>query len=79
MPDWRLITDDPPHSKEVLLWLRAPEGTERALGCIVGAYVEDSFFIGWTEKSASGYINTGLQQNLITHWKELDAGPQPPF
>lgn len=77
MPNWRLITDDPPHSREVLLWLRAPDGAVKPIGCLVGTYIENNAFIGWAEKSATGNPNTGLQQNLITYWSELYDGPKP--
>lgn len=76
MSEWRDITDDPPHSREVVLWLRAPEGASRPIGPVIANYIEGDFFIGWCEKSVSGNINTGLRQDIITHWKELDAGPE---
>lgn len=76
MPDWQLIADNPPHSRELLLWLRAPDGAHRPIGCVVGIYTKSDFFTGWTEKTVSGNVNTGLQQNLVTHWKALDVGPE---
>lgn len=71
---WQSI-EEAPLDRPVKLWLGAHEGEDKPLGEIIGVYVDNEYFSGWVERSLSGNINTGLPQNLITHWGELDDGP----
>lgn len=75
MSQWVLIDEDAPHSKEVMLWLKAPEGTDIPIGPVIASYIENSVFTGWSEKSVSGNLNTGLRKDLITHYREIGDGP----
>lgn len=75
MSDWKPIAEAP-HTRELDLWLCAPPGTDTPIGHVIGYYTKSDFFIGWVEKSVCGNINNGLQQDLITHYRELDDAPQ---
>lgn len=74
MQDFQPISEAP-HGVELLLWLEAEEGDETPIGWIIGSYKTTSMGEGWTEKSASGNINTGLRADLITHFCHLEDGP----
>ncbi len=69
------MDDNTPLDHELLLWLKAPEGSAKPIGQVIAYYADTDFFFGWAEKSVAGNINNGLRQDLITHWKELDDGP----
>lgn len=73
---WIPMDDTAPVDREIMLWLSAPEGSNKPIGQVVGLYVENDFFSGWAEKSVSGNINNGLPQNLITHWMDLEDDPE---
>jgi hypothetical protein len=75
MSDWTPISDNPPHLQDVMLWLRADDGMEQPIGHVIAAYRKTEFFTGWIEKSIAGGYNTGIRQDLITHYKLLDRGP----
>lgn len=72
---WKLISDDPPHDKEVMLWLRAEDGSDEPIGAVIAKHVRTDLGDKWSEKSVAGNMNTGIRQNLITHYKLLDGGP----
>lgn len=72
---WAPIDQDPPHNKEVMLWLRAEDGTEEPIGSVIATHLSTEMGNKWCEKSVAGNINTGLRQDLITHYKLLDGGP----
>ena len=76
MADWKPITDEPPIDAEVMLWLGGAAGELNPVGCLVGKYIVTDEFVGWIEKSATGNINCGLNQDLVTHWRELDDSPE---
>jgi hypothetical protein len=75
MSDWRLINDDPPHSTEVMLWLRAEDGSDTPIGRVLATYKHSEFFEGWHAKSLLGEINTGIRSGLVTHYMLLPEGP----
>lgn len=74
MNEW-LPADLAPFDKEIILWLKNRDGADDPIGQIIGRYMVTEYFEGFIEKSASGNLNTGLQQNLVTHFKLLDDGP----
>lgn len=75
MTDWQLVSDETPKEQDVLLWLAADAGMDAPIGALVGRYIKTDIFEGWVEKSATGNMNTGLRQDLVTHWKEIGDGP----
>ena len=66
--------NDFPMNTDVLIWLRAEDGSDTPLGWVVAKYAESDFFTGWIEKSISGNINCGIRQSLVVGWKPL---PEP--
>jgi len=64
-----------PYDVWVLLYLKAPDGEEKPIGQLVGKFIITEVFEGFVEKTATGNLNTGLQQNLVTHFKLLDEDP----
>lgn len=73
MTAWILITDNPPHDTELLLWIKAEQGYDEPIGAIIGAYRKTDFVDGWAAKSVIGEINTGIRADLITHYAYING------
>ena len=72
---WLAITESPPFETEVLLWLKADYGEIDPIGNVIGIFKTTAMGDRWIEKTTSQSLNTGLRQDLITHYKLLDDGP----